>query len=140
MRTKLQVLLERLWTAAILAYTLFATFVVWKTLGKYGVNPIGFFVVDLITSYTYGISTARAVVAVMNRDWKALQKWLWVASASFTIPNIYILIFARGAPHHVYRIVIIVVIILVAFALGSLLIQLRKAVGRKDKRGPEEGS
>lgn len=126
-RTRKTIIIERLWASTILLYTFGATFVVWKTLSKYGVNPIVFFVIDAVTSWTYGIATARLTVSVVRRDWKAVRKWTWGSAISFVTPQIYVLVAAHHAPPDVYRIVIGVVSFLILFAFVSLMIQIRKS-------------
>lgn len=111
-------------------YTVGATLVVWKTLSKYGVNPIAFFVIDAITSWTYGISTARLTVSVIHREWKAVRKWSWASAISFVMPQIYILIAAHHAPRDVYLIVIGVITFLILLATVSLLLQIKKSKQR----------
>ena len=69
--TKKQKFWERIWASSILLYTIVATLIVWKALSKYGVNPIVFFVIDAITSWTYGISTARLLLTIIKKEWKA---------------------------------------------------------------------
>jgi hypothetical protein len=117
-----------------LLYTVVATLIVWKALSKYGVNPIVFFVIDAITSWTYGISTARLTVCVVRREWKAVRKWAWAAAVSFITPQMYILIAAHHAPRDVYLIVIGVISFMVLLALASLIIQIRKS-NNLSKRG-----
>ena len=108
-------------------YTIVATFVVWKALSKYGVNPIIFFVIDAITSWTYGIATARLTMAVIQRRWKAVRKWAWASAISFVTPQIYILVAAHHAPRDVYLIVIAVISFMILLAFVSLLVQIRKS-------------
>lgn len=124
--TKRQRFWERLWASSILLYTIVATFVVWRALSKYGVNPILFFVIDAITSWTYGISTARLLMAVLKKDWKLSRKWAWASAISFVTPQLYVLISARHAPRDVYIIVISVIGVLTIFVAGSLLLQIHK--------------
>ena len=126
-RTPRQRFWERLLASSVLLYTIAATFIVWRTLGKYGVNVLLFFIIDAVTSWTYGISTARLIVGVINRNWRVVRKWSWVAAISFVTPQIYILISARNAPRDVYLIVIIVLIFLFLLALLTLLLQVRKS-------------
>ena len=118
---------EHIWASSILVYTVVATFIVWKTLHKYGVNPIIFFVIDAITSCTYGIATARLVMRIIAKDWKTTRKWALAAALSFIIPQLYILFAAKNAPRDVYLIVISVISALALFALTSLLMESRRA-------------
>lgn len=98
----------------------------WRTLSKYGVNSIAFFVIDAVTSWTYGISTARLLLAVIKKEWKVSRKWAWAAALSFILPQLYILVSARHAPKSVYIIVLCVIAGLTLFVGGSLLLQIRK--------------
>ena len=133
MRSKRQTLWERLWASLIVLYSFAATFVVWKTLHKYGVNPYLFFVIDLITSWFYGIASARLVVAIIHKRWSQTQKWGWLAAINFILPQIYILVSARRVPRDVYLIIYSVIGVLVAFAVIGIGSQIR--VARKGKSG-----
>ena len=125
--TRRQIFWERLWASTILLYTIVATLIVWKTLSKYGVNILVFFIIDAITSWTYGIATARLLLSVLKGDWKTVRKWALAAAVSFITPQVYILASARHAPRDVYIIVIAVITILILFALSTLLLQIRKS-------------
>ena len=131
MRTKRQTFWERVWASTIILYTFAATFVVWKALHKYGVNPYIFFVVDLVTSWFYGIASARLVVAVIHKRWSETQKWGWLSALNFMLPQIYILVSARHVPRDVYIIIYSVIGVMVAFAIVGVATQLRAA--RKEK-------
>jgi len=127
--TRRQTLWERLWASTILLYTIGATVVVWRTLGKYGVNWLVFLVIDGITSWTYGIATARLLMNVIKRQWKSARKWTWAAAISFVTPQVYVLVAAHHAPRDVYLIVIGVISFLILFAVLSLLLQIRRSKG-----------
>jgi len=130
-RTKRQTFWERIWASTIILYTFAATFVVWKALHKYGVNPYIFFVVDLITSWFYGIASARLVVAVIHKRWSETQKWGWLSALNFMLPQIYILMSARHVPRDVYIIIFRAISVMVAFAVIGLASQIKTA--RKEK-------
>ncbi len=130
MRTKRQTFWERLWASTIVLYTFGATFVVWKALHKYGVNPYIFFVVDLITSWFYGLASARLVVAIIHKRWSETQKWGWLSALNFMLPQIYILVTANHVPKDVDIIICSVIGVMVAFALVGIASQLR--VARKE--------
>jgi len=117
---------EHMWASTILLYTFGATFIVWKTLKQYGVNPFVFFVIDAITSWTYGITTARLVMRIIAKDWQNTRKWALGAAISFITPQLYILIAAHHAPKNVYLIVIGVISALALFTLVSLLFEIRR--------------
>ncbi len=124
-RSKREYFWERAWASTIIFYSFGATFVVWKGLAKYGVNPIFFFIIDVCTSWPYGIATARLAVDVVRRDWKDARKWALVAIITFFTPQVYILIVAHHVPKDVYLIIIAVIICLTIFAIVALIQQIR---------------
>jgi len=130
-RTKRQTFWERIWASTIVLYTFAATFVVWKALHKYGVNPYLFFVIDLITSWFYGLASARLVVAVIKKQWSETQKWGWLSALNFMLPQVYILVSASHVPKDVYIIIFSVIGVMAAFALIGIASQIRAA--RRDK-------
>ena len=123
---------ERLWASSILIYTFVATYFVWKTMAKYGVNWFLFFLIDAVTSWSYGIATARIVVAFIEKNRKALSKWVWIAGLSFIAPQLYLVAVARKVPHNDYVTIAAIIAALALFALFSLGSELRKA--RIDRR------
>ena len=124
-RSRREAVLERLWAGTIVVYSFGAAVVVNKTLRKYGVNPYLFFVIDICTSWPYGIATARIVINTMAKNWKAVRKWTWIAAITFVTPQVYILITAHHAPRDVYLIVIAVISFLIVFAIAGVLLQIR---------------
>ena len=122
---------ERLWASIILIYTFVATFIVWKTMSKYGVNPIVFFFVDAVTSWIYGISTARIVVGFIQKDRSLLQKYIWLAGVSFITPQFYILVTASRVPRNDYYTIFGVIAALAIFAIYSLGTEVKKARKKK---------
>ena len=125
--TKHQKLVERLMASTVVLYSFAATFVVWRELRQFGVNPILFFVIDVATSWPYGIATTRIVVNFINKEWRAVQKWSWIASACFVTPQIYVLLTASSAPPKIYHIVEIVIAVMVVFAITSVVLQIRSS-------------
>ena len=121
-----QPLIEKLWASTIVLYSFGATLIVWKTLHKYGVNPYLFFVIDVCTSWPYGIATARIVAKVFEKEWKQVRKWSWVAAICFVTPQIYILVASHLAPRDVYIIVITVCVAMIIFAVVSLWLQIKR--------------
>lgn len=117
---------ERMWASSILLYTVGATFVVWRTLRQYGVNPVLFFIIDAVTSWSYGIATARLIMHIIAKDWETTRKWALAAAISFITPQLYILIAARNAPKDVYLIVIGVISALTLFTVISLFFEIRR--------------
>jgi hypothetical protein len=125
---------ERLFTGSVLIYTFAATFVVWKTMKKYGVNPYIFFLIDFITSITYGIASARLVVTILEKRIGQAQKWAIGSAISFITPQLYILISANHVPRDTYYAIFGIFGALAIFTIISLLFELRKK--RKELEPP----
>ncbi len=104
---------------------------VWKALHKYGVNPYIFFLVDLVTSWFYGVASARFVVAIIHKKISESQKWGWLSAINFMLPQIYILVSAHRVPREVYIIIFSAISVMVAFAVVGVVSQIK--TGRKEK-------
>lgn len=124
-RSKREVFWERIWAGLLVLYSTGAAYLVWRTLSRYGVNPIAFLVIDMVTSWPYGLATARIVVNVVKRQWREVRKWSWVAAITFIAPDVYVLASAHHAPPHVYLILILVITALILFAILSVVLQIR---------------
>jgi hypothetical protein len=131
--SKIYKIIERTWASSIILYSFGATIVVWKGLSRYGVNPILFFVIDVCTSWPYGIATARIVLNVIERRWSEVRKWSWVAVITFVTPQVYILAAAKHPPREVYIIIFSVVTAMAVFAIVSLGLQIRTARSQQGK-------
>jgi hypothetical protein len=124
-QTRREIFWERIWAGLLVLYSVGAAYLVWRTLGKYGVNAIIFLVIDVVTSWPYGLATARIVVNVVKHEWKAVRKWAWVAAITFIAPDIYVLASATRAPRDIYLLIIAVITFLVLFAILSVVLQIR---------------
>ncbi|HUW78534.1 MAG TPA: hypothetical protein VMV52_07280 [Candidatus Nanopelagicaceae bacterium] len=116
---------ERIWAGLLVLYSVGAAYLVWRTLGRYGVNAAVFLVIDVVTSWPYGLATARIVVNVVKREWKAVRKWSWVAAITFIAPDVYVLASAHHAPRNIYLAIIAIIIFLILFAILSVVLQIR---------------
>jgi hypothetical protein len=118
--------LEKAWAWTIVLYSVCATYVVYKTLTKYGANAIVYFIIDIPTSWFYGIATARLVVTAVKRDWKPARYWALLAVINFAIPQAYIIYYAKNASTLVYEIVIAVLTVITIVSFASVGVQIRK--------------
>ena len=134
-QSRREILGERIWAGLLVFYSTGAAFLVWKTLSKYGVNPIAFLIIDMVSSWPYGISTARIVVNAVKRRWHEVRKWAWVAAATFIAPDVYVLASARHAPRRVYLFLIVVISALIISAVLSVVLQVRSK-GKRENSAP----
>ncbi len=116
---------ERLWAGLVVLYSIGRALVVWRTLAKYGVNPVVYLIIDVVTSWPYGIATARIVFNVLRRRWSNVRNWILVAAPTFIAPDLYLLITAHRAPHTVYVVLIMVIAFLAVAAVATLMQQIR---------------
>jgi len=111
----------------VVLYTFAATYVVWKTLTKYGAHWWIFFLIDLPTSWFYGIATSRLVMGIVKRRFTEVTKWGWVAVINFALPQIYILYYAHHASRKTLIIFAAVVTTLAISSLYTLRGQITKS-------------
>ena len=124
-RSRKEILWERIWAGLLVFYSVGAAYLVWRTLSPYGVNPIVFLIIDMVTSWPYGLATARIVVNVVKARWSEVRKWSWVAGVTFIAPDVYVLASAHHAPRHIYVLLLLVITALIALAILSIILQIR---------------
>ncbi len=137
MRSKRETFWERVFASTVVIYTFCTTFVVYKELGKYGTNWVIFFIIDLPTSWFYGIAVSRLVGSFVKKRWNQVQRWALLAAINFVLPQLYILFSAQKAPHSVYVIIYIVIAALAVFAFGGIISQIT-AVGKEENKVSKE--
>jgi hypothetical protein len=84
--------LGRAWAGGIVAFSIARALIAWPTLGRYGVNPWTFLVLDIVTALPYGIGQALTVKILRDRDRAPREAlpWALVVAAAFLAPYIYI--------------------------------------------------
>ncbi len=120
-RSRRRIVLERVWVAATVGYGMARALLVGATLAQYGVNPWGYLLLDLATSIPLGISTARVVCALVDRDMKKARRWAIIAVVTDFAPDIFIVIVGRHMPPIVYLVLGIVAVVSVTFGVRSIL-------------------
>jgi len=118
---------ERAFASTVVLYTFGATYVVWKTLTKYGANWLVYFIIDVPTSWFYGISASRLVVSVVKKRFHEVTKWGWLAAINFAIPQIYILYYAHNASRQTLMIFALVITGLAISSVYTLWTQIKKS-------------
>jgi hypothetical protein len=122
-----QKFLERAFASTVVLYTFGATYVVWKTLTKYGANWLVYFIIDVPTSWFYGISASRLVVSVVKKRFHEVTKWGWLAAINFAIPQIYILYYAHSASRQTLMIFALIITGLAISSVYTLWTQIKKS-------------
>jgi hypothetical protein len=126
--------LERLWIVGSVAYGGLRVFIADRTVKRYGVNIWAFASVELVTSFIYGLSSARVGGALIDRRADRAVRWGVLTAASFLAPETFILLTGRRMPMVVY-----IVIGALLATLGTVAaVSLRRKVraGRRRRREP----
>ena len=118
---------ERAFASTVVLYTFGATYVVWKTLTKYGANWLVYFIIDVPTSWFYGIAASRLVLSVVKKRFSEVNKWGRLAAINFAIPQIYILYYAHNASRQTLLIFALVITGLAISSAYTLWTQIKKS-------------
>ena len=118
---------EKLWLVASVLYGVLRSALVWKFLAKYGVNPWFYLVVELSSSYFYGLGSARVVASVVDKIWRALRFWIPVALVAYFAPEAYIFVSAGKLPTDVLGVLLGIIGVAAVAAGFSLVSQIRTA-------------
>lgn len=110
-----------------MAYGGVRTALVWGFLSKYGVNPWGYALTEVVTSSGYGLGTARLVGHVVDRRRVGWVKWAFLSLVCFVGPDAYILLSAGEMPPGVLSIVLGIVLTTSAIGAAGLARRLRTA-------------
>lgn len=119
--------LERLWILTSVAYGGLRTAIVWRYLKEYGVNVYAFGVVEFSTAAVYGLSSARIVGAVVDKNKTGMVRWSPIAIMSFFAPDAFVFLSAGEMPSSLLEVLISVVVGTTILGVISLVSQVRKA-------------
>lgn len=114
-------LLSRLWLVAVLAWSCVRIAAVRFWLSKYGLNTALFAVIELVSASVYGASSARLVIAMIDREHKSAMKWGMIAAAMYLAPDVYVLSAGNALPITAYA----AIALLLVLTLFQLAWQLR---------------
>ena len=123
--------IARLWLLGSVAYGGLRALLVWRYLSGYGVNPWAFAAVELGSSAVYGWTSARLVIALVDRSWPVLR---WLAPATlvaYAAPDVYVFATVGSLPDGLLRTVVGIVGVSFVVAVITLAREvLRARVGR----------
>lgn len=120
-------LLSRVWAAMVIGWSLVRTLIVWAALGRYGLDPRVYLVVDLASSVVTGTSTPRMVIAFIDDHYRQAAEWAAVSLVAFLVPDVYIFL---GTSHLPPRLALGVVAV-----IGVTLVASVVGVARKVHKG-----
>ena len=90
-------------------------------LSKYDLNTALFAVIELVSASVYGASSARLVIAMIDREHKSAMKWGMIAAAMYLAPDVYVLSAGNALPITAY----VAIALLLVLTLFQLAWQLR---------------
>ena len=114
-------LLSRMWLIAVLMWSCVRIAAVRFWLSKYGLNTALFAVIELMSASVYGASSARLVIAMIDREHKSAMKWGMIAAAMYLAPDVYVLSAGNALPITAYA----AIALLLVLTLFQLAWQLR---------------
>ena len=124
-RTHRRRVLELLWVLGSVGYGALRVLVADHTVKKYGVNIWGFAAVELVTSFGYGLGSARLAGNLIDRDHTGSVRWGILTVLTFIAPEAYIAITGRGMPTIVYVILGILLVVLGTIGVFSVRRRVR---------------
>lgn len=119
-------LLKQAWIAAVMAYSLIRTVLIWKIFAKYGVNQYLYLTIDLICSYFYAIYSTKLVIETSRTHYRKLLKYLSLTLIFNFLPDFYVLLNAKEVPNFIIQSFIKVIIILGLVAALGIYREIRK--------------
>lgn len=93
---------QRGWLFLVLSWTVFRSVVVKDVFGKYGVNPWGYFLIDLASGIPYALLSARLVVRYLEKNWRSTFKYGLATVVTFYIPDFFIILTAKEVPRSLF--------------------------------------
>jgi hypothetical protein len=85
-------------------------------LSSYGINTLVFAIIELVSAAIYGSSSARFVLAIIDRKRNEAMKWGVLAGLMYLAPDVYVLSAGHGLPVTAY--------VAIALLLVATLLQL----------------
>ena len=111
--------LGKAWIVGVILYAAVRALVAWPALGRYGVNPIIFLIIDLGTAYPYALGQVKIVAGFRWKDYRQVQLWSLIVAVTFLAPYIYV--FVAGGQQLPLQAWIILLILIAALAVSSIL-------------------
>ena len=114
------------WLIANVAYAALRTAIAWATVRRYGVNIVGFAIVEVGAAIPYGWATGKLIGALVDKDSKASMRYGLLSAALFPLPELYIGLTGDHMPTVVYVVLVLLVAALGTLAIISVLRRVRR--------------
>ena len=124
-------LLERFWVLATVGYGVGKAVIVGVLLGRYGVNPWVYAVIEISTSFLLGVASARTVRAAVDRDWRPCRRWAAVTVVAYFAPDVSLFVMGKAMPRPVWITVLAAIVVAALLTLWSTVQTVR--AGRRGR-------
>ena len=118
-------LVQRWWIVIVIAWDISKTFVIDKTLSKYGVNPYIYFAITIAISVPYAMVTARMLFAFIERHWRNSLIYGSAAALFHFLPDVYIFISAKEVPRTLFDGMILIIALFTVLSVRGIVIHVR---------------
>lgn len=126
-------LVQRWWILIVILWDISKTFVIDKTLSRYGVNPYIYFSITISVSVPYAIVTARMLFAFIERYWRNSLIYGFAAAIFHFLPDVYIFYSAKQVPRTLYDGLILIVILFTALSIRGTVLHVRANRAAQDE-------
>lgn len=118
----------RAWSIGIIGFSVARALIAWPTLGRYGVSPWWFLLLDIVTAPPYGIGQAVTVKILRqpDRDPRDAVPWALVVAVMFFAPYAYIFVASGSMPFYAYGLVIAWMAVFGVLAVARMRKQVRE--------------
>lgn len=122
--------LGRAWAIGIVVFSVARALIAWPTLGRYGVDPWTFLLLDIVTAFPYGLGQAITVKVLRDpsRPTRQALPWAVVVAAAFLAPYVYIFWASGSMPGLAYAGVIAWMIVFGLLAVIRINRQVRSGI------------
>jgi hypothetical protein len=124
-------LLERFWILATVGYGVGKAVIVGFVLGRYGVNPWIYAVIEISTSFVLGVASAKTVGAAVDRAWGPSLRWGSLTAVVYFAPDVSLFIMGKGMPREVWITLLLIIVVLAGFTVWSTVGKVR--AGRRER-------
>jgi len=125
---KTKKLLRYVFYLVIIVYMSFRVILASETLGRYGVNPYIFGLLDVGTAIPYAIGGPKVITYAKQRNKNKIFQWSIIFAISFILPYIYIAISGEKIPYYIWIVLGFIVFGLGTQAFLSLRSKIKKAM------------
>ncbi len=130
---KTKKLLRYAFYLVIIIYMSFRVILASETLGRYGVNPYIFGLLDVGTAIPYAIGGPKVITYAKQRNKNKIFQWSIIFAISFILPYVYIAISGEKIPFYIWLVLGFIVFGLGTQAFLSLRSKIKKAMSEDNQ-------